>query len=79
MKNKSKQPKASTSKVQLDVSVAPTRKSTRLNASDVPAKKVCISTPLPDEQPDMLFCRLTANFMAIAHTFEEIADTVHQV
>jgi hypothetical protein len=77
--NKSKNSKVSTSKVQLDVSVAPTRKSTRLNTSELPAKKVCISMPLQEEQPDLLFHRLAANFVAIAHICEEIAETVHQV
>ena len=78
-RSKSRQPKASTSKAQTDLSAAPTRKSTRLNASDVPAKKVRISTPPQEEQPATLFRRAAANFAAISHIFEEIAETVRLV
>ena len=78
-RSKSRQPKASTSKAQTDLSAAPTRKSTRLNASDVPVKKVRISTPLQEEQPATLFRRAAASFAEISHIFEEIAETVRRV
>ena len=78
-RSKSRQPKVSTSKAQTDLSAAPTWKSTRLNASDVPVKKVRISTPLQDEQPATLFRRAAASFAEISHIFEEIAETVRRV
>ena len=79
VRSKSRQPKASTSKAQLDISAAPMWKSTRLNVSDIPAKKVHISTPPQEEQPATLFHRAAANFTAISHIFEEIAETVRRV